>query len=589
MRSFWRLRAFLRPYRRHMAAVIVATVGVTGLNLVGPWLIREALRILREHSEGLLALSQQEMLARLGALAALYAGAYLIRSGCLFVTSYVAHVMAWSFVSDLRVALYHHLQKLSLRFYHDKQTGEMMSRIVNDTTHIEPLVAHNIPDLIVNSLLLAGIAAILFSLDAQLALWALLPIPFLAAAALLFSGRMREAFKQAQEKLADFNAVLQDNLSGIKEILIFNRERHEGKRVEARSKRYTADLLSALRIMAIYHPSVEFLGTVGTILMIFFGGVAVLQRSLPVEDLVAFVLYLGMFYQPVMLLARMNEQVQMALAGSERVAGLLDVEPDVRESKRAASVGRLRGHIRFESVDFSYVPGVPVLKEISFEIRPGESLALVGPTGVGKSTIASLIPRFYDPTAGRVLIDGVDVREMTLESLRRNISMVLQDTFLFNGTVLENILYGNPGAGEEAARRAARIALAHEFIEALPDGYHTRIGERGVKLSGGQKQRLSIARAVLKDAPILILDEATSAVDVETEALIQEALQGLMRGRTSLVIAHRLSTIRSATAIAVLHEGRIVQYGTHEELLAEDGLYRRLYAKQFETLQRVGA
>ena len=585
MESFWRLRAFLRPYRVHMAVVVAATVGVTGLNLIGPWVIREVIAIING-AEGAGATLVQRLAAQgvpgqIALLTGVYAGAHILRGLCQFTVSYVAHVMAWNFVSDLRIALYHHLQKLSLRFYHDKQTGEIMSRVVNDTTHIEPLVAHNIPDLIVNTFLVAGITGILFYLNPTLALLTLIPIPLLAFVVLTFSKRMRDAFKSAQEKLADFNAILQDNISGIKEIQIFTRERHEGRRVATRSRRYTVDLLHALRIMAVYHPSVEFIGTVGTILILFFGGLAALRAELAIEDLVAFLLYLGMFYQPVMLLARMNEQVQMALAGAERVCDILAVEPDVKESKEPRVLREVRGEIEFHGVHFAYREDVPVLHDISFRIRPGESLALVGPTGVGKSTIASLIPRFYDPTRGRITLDGYDLRELSLQSLRQNISMVLQDTFLFNGTVLENILYSNPGKSEEDAIEAARIANAHEFIERLPDGYHTHIGERGVKLSGGQKQRLSIARAVLKDAPILILDEATSAVDVETEALIQEALQKLMAGRTTLIIAHRLSTIRHATNICVLEKGRIVQFGSHDELIAVDGPYRRLYARQF--------
>ena len=574
-----------------MAAVIVATFGVTALNLAGPWILREFLQhiqIQRVVEGGILDLFHDRLggertsdfTRHLAIFTLLYAGSYVLRGVCQFLTSYLAHVTAWNFVSDLRVALYHHLQKLSLRFYHDKQTGELMARLLHDTEHIEPLVAHNIPDLIVNSLMIAGIASILFLLFPSLALMTLLPIPLLLLAFFTLGGRTKRAFKHAESRYADLNALLQDNISGIKEIQIFTREKHEGQRVRRRSERYTTDLLTALKIMAIYHPTVEFLGAAGTFLIIFFGGGAVIQGQLPVEDLIAFFLYQSMFYQPIMLLARMNEQVQMALASSERVADLMEVEPDVKEARNPVQLGRARGEIVFDHVSFSYVPGVEVLKDVSFHVRPGESLALVGPTGVGKSTIASLIPRFYDPTAGRILVDGVDVRDASLHSLRANISMVLQDTFLFNGTVMENILYGNPGKSREDAIEAARMANAHEFIMALPNGYDTHIGERGVKLSGGQKQRLSIARAILKDAPILILDEATSAVDVETESLIQQALSRLMEGRTTIVIAHRLSTVRDCTNICVLENGRIVQYGPHEELIAVDGPYRRMCYRQ---------
>ncbi|HEX6972586.1 MAG TPA: ABC transporter ATP-binding protein, partial [Limnochordia bacterium] len=482
MRSIWRLRSFLRPYRLHMVTVIGATIGVTSLNLIGPWILRELVRLITERGVQPAQIAAQvlspQTARHLVWLAALFAGAHLLRAGFQFVTSYVAHVMAWTLVSDLRIALYHHLQKLSLRFYQDKQTGEVMSRVVNDTDKVEPLIAHNIPDLIVNSLLLVGITGILFYLSPELALLTLIPIPVLAIAVFLFSERMRLAFKAAQEKLADFNAVLQDNISGMKEIQIFTRERHEGRRVSTKSRRYTIDLLRALRIIAVYHPTVELLGTSGTLIVLFFGGRAALEGRLAVEDLVAFLLYLSMFYQPVMLLARMNEQVQLALAGGERAAELMAVEPDVREARGAVEIGRVRGEVRFEGVSFHYVPGVPVLRDISFVIRPGESLALVGPTGVGKSTIASLIPRFYDPVEGRVLIDGHDVRTLRLRDLRRNVSMVLQDVFLFNGTVFENIAYGNPNATEADVIAAARIANAHEFISALPDGYQTAIGER---------------------------------------------------------------------------------------------------------------
>lgn len=570
-----RLRAFLRPYRLHMIVVIAATLLVTLMNLAGPWILRDLIRVVTEGDDDVTGLSSPQWLALI------LLATYLLRGLFEFVKGYVAHVMAWNYVSDLRVAIYEHLQKLSLRYYQDKQTGEVMSRVVNDTQHMEPLIAHNIPDLIVNVALLFGIAGILLYLSPTLALMTMIPIPVILLVVWVFSSRMRNAFRVAQHRLADLNAVLQDNISGMKEIQIFTREKYEHGRVAERSEGYTSNLLRALRLIAVYHPAIEISAALGTVIVVLAGGWAALRGQLPLEDLVAFLLYLGMFYQPVTLLARMNEQVQMAMAGADRVAEVLDVQSDVGEAPRAVALGRVHGRIEFDRVDFSYVPGIPVIQDVSFVLEPGRSLALVGPTGVGKSTIASLIPRFYDVTSGRVTIDGHDVRDLRLTDLRRNISMVLQDVFLFNGTVLENIMYGNPRADRDRVEAAAKVANAHDFIMQMPQGYDTQIGERGVKLSGGQKQRLSIARAVLKDAPILILDEATSAVDVETERLIQEALDNLMVGKTAIIIAHRLSTVRNADQIAVLDDGRIAELGSHDELMHRGAMYRQFVERQY--------
>ena len=393
---------------------------------------------------------------------------------------------------------------------------------------------------------------------------------------MIFAKKVRAYFRVNQQKVGELNDKLQDNLSGTHEIQAFGREEYETGKIREKNSEQVKAMLQALKASAIFHPSVEFVSSLGTILVVGFGGYLAYAEGLQVEDIVAFLLYLSLFYQPITGLAYLLENMQQSLAGAERVIDILDAPVEIKDKENAIELKDVKGEITFDHVSFSYIDNVPVLKDVSFTCKAGEMLALVGSTGVGKTTITELLARFYEPDEGRILIDGIDIRDVTLASLRQNISMVLQDTFLFNGTIAENISYARPQASKEEIKAAAKAANIDAEIEAMPDGYDTLTGERGVKLSGGQKQRIAIARAILRRSPIIVLDEATAAVDVETERQIKEAIGSLSGKRTIVAIAHRLSTIRSAEQILVIDKGKVIEQGNHEELIAMNGYYARM-------------
>lgn len=560
-----RMLKMAKPWWGELIVTVISLLAASLLSLVTPEAIRKLTALLGTPGDATTALILK--------YCTILVGAYLLRAICRFLSMWQAHVAAWNFVGYLTSLCYDKLQSLSMRYYSDKQTGEIMSRMINDTRQLEVLIAHSLPDMATNVIVVAGVAVMIFRINPLLALYTLIPVPFILLLSRLFTTKVAPLFKINQEVLAGLNGHTQDNLSGMKEIQAFGKEGRESLGMKDYCRHYSFVNIRANFYNAMYHPAVEFITSIGTVIVMGAGGYFVMRGRMSTADIVGFFMYLSLFYSPLSALARLAEDIQVSKACGNRVLELLDTESEIKEEDDAKDIPTCSGDVRFDNVVFGYSGDSKVLDGISFDVKPGKMLALVGATGVGKTTIVSLLERFYDPQSGKITIDGHDIRHATLSSLRRNISIVLQDVFLFNGTVYENIAYGAENATEEEVYAAAKTACADEFIREMPEGYMTKIGERGVRLSGGQKQRIAIARAVLRKTPILVLDEATSAVDNETEAQIQKAIENLSGSHTLIVIAHRLTTIMKADDIIVLRDGKIAEEGTHDELMKKGGIY----------------
>ena len=511
---------------------------------------------------------------------------FIIRYILQYIVTYWGHVLGIRMEADMRKDLFSHLQTLSLKFYDNNRVGYLMSRIVNDLNDISELAHHGPEEIFISVITLLGSFIIMLSMNWVLALSTFLMVPIMIVFVMKLRGKMYQRFLDNKIKIAEVNSQIEESLSGIRVVKSFTNEDYEEEKFDLGNNRFRQSRENAMEAMAQFNSGINFFNNMIELITIATGGYLVYLNRLTVGELVAFLIYVNMFMRPIRRIANLNEQYQRAMTGFGRFQEILAVKPDIVEEENPLVLKDVRGEIEYRNVSFSYDNDSQVLEDINLKIKSGETIAFVGPSGAGKTTLCNLLPRFYEINKGAILLDGIDIRDLSLKSLRANIGIVQQDVFLFNGTIRDNIAYGKPGATDEEIVEAAKKAAAHDFIMELSNGYETEIGERGVKLSGGQKQRISIARTFLKNPPILILDEATSSLDNESERVIQQSLDQLAKGRTTLIIAHRLSTIQNADRIIVLAEEGIVQEGTHNTLINSKGLYRDLYLSQFDFDER---